>query len=346
MTPLKENQRQNRPPKPANVKAQPVVLQDVIKFPVAESDKPKSVKAQSKNPSSTPDKNSSGRNNQKRSPKDKTSADRSSSLTPAKQSRRQARQPSPPAIPAQVEATSYSVSEHSKNPSSNFFDPFLSNTSDSDLSDTKSKPTLKSLPPPKLGRPSGKLAKRRQQSIDVTQTPTKAIQIPRSHKGHTSSVANVSRSAPVSNVNSRAKSTALRAHSEGVFPVCDDMTDIDGEGSRPSTPVQKVPARQQSVFFGDGPRTAPLSFTPNFPFALSTPSPTIRKHHRAPSDGVFNMSLDEDSSSEASEGLRNLFNDLLVHKRPHDGQKAGYFASSQFQNSPSPEDLPAPDFIH
>ena len=123
------------------------------------------------------------------------------------------------------------------------------------------------------------------------------------------------------------------------------MTDIDGEGSRPSTPVQKV--RQQSIFFNDGPRTAPLSsMSPSFPFALSTPPSATRKHHRAPSDGVFNMSLDEDCSSDTSEGLRNLFNDLLVHKRRQDGQKAGYFASSQFQNSPSPEDLPAPDFIH
>jgi len=125
------------------------------------------------------------------------------------------------------------------------------------------------------------------------------------------------------------------------------MTDIDGEGSRPSTPVQKAPtSQQQSVLFDDGPRTAPLSsMTPSFPFALSTPSPAVRKHHRAPSDGVFSMSLDEDSS-DASDGLRNLFNDLLAHKRRSDGQKAGYFASSQFQNSPSPEDLPAPDFIH
>ena len=124
--------------------------------------------------------------------------------------------------------------------------------------------------------------------------------------------------------------------------------DIDGEGSRPSTPAQKVSTwQQQPISFDDGPRTAPLfSTTPNFPFALSTPSPAIRKHHRAPSDGVFSMSLDEDSSPETPEGPRNLFNDLLAHKRRADGQKMGYFASSQFQNSPSPEDLPAPDFIH
>jgi len=76
MTPLKENQRHNRSPKPANLKAQPVGLQEVIKFSVVESDKPKSVKVQSKNPSPTSDKSSSGRNSQKRSPKDKTTAER------------------------------------------------------------------------------------------------------------------------------------------------------------------------------------------------------------------------------------------------------------------------------
>ena len=76
MTPLKENQRHNRSPKPANVKAQPVNLQEVIKFPVVESDKPKSNKAQSKNPSPTPEKSPSGRSNQKRPPKDKATAER------------------------------------------------------------------------------------------------------------------------------------------------------------------------------------------------------------------------------------------------------------------------------
>ena len=76
MTPLKENQRQNRSPKPIGTKTQPVVLQEVIKQPVVESDKAKSAKPQSKNPSPTPEKSSSGRANQKRSPKDKASAER------------------------------------------------------------------------------------------------------------------------------------------------------------------------------------------------------------------------------------------------------------------------------
>ena len=81
MTPLKENQRQNRSPKPTSAKAQPVV-QEAIKPPVVESDKPKSAKLQSKNPSSTPDKSTPGRANQKRSPKDKASAERYRSQKP------------------------------------------------------------------------------------------------------------------------------------------------------------------------------------------------------------------------------------------------------------------------
>ena len=77
MTPLKENQRQNRSPKPASTKSQPVaVLQEVIKLPLSESDKPKSTKGQSKNSSSTPEKNSSGRTHNKRTPKDKAAGER------------------------------------------------------------------------------------------------------------------------------------------------------------------------------------------------------------------------------------------------------------------------------
>ena len=75
-TPLKENQRQNRSPKPTSAKTQQAVLQEVIKLSVVESDKPKSVKPQSKNPSPTPEKSSSGRANQKRSPKDKAATER------------------------------------------------------------------------------------------------------------------------------------------------------------------------------------------------------------------------------------------------------------------------------
>jgi len=70
------------------------------------------------------------------------------------------------------------------------------------------------------------------------------------------------------------------------------------------------------------------------------------------------MSFDEDSSSsDASEELKALFAGMLSKKRRlnksskedlsrSEAEKAAYFASSMFQNSPSPDDLPAPAFMH
>jgi hypothetical protein len=80
---------------------------------------------------------------------------------------------------------------------------------------------------------------------------------------------------------------------------------------------------------------------------------------------VFNLSFDEDSSSSdnASEELKMLFG--MKSKRPWQGQnlrgmvhasnahpsssaskaaKAALYASSLFQNSPSPDELPPPAF--
>jgi len=71
------------------------------------------------------------------------------------------------------------------------------------------------------------------------------------------------------------------------------------------------------------------------------------------------MSFDEDSSSssDASEELKALFAGMLSNKRRSaqsskedlarsEAERAAYFASSQFQNSPSPDALPAPAFMH
>jgi len=110
-------------------------------------------------------------------------------------------QPSPPALPAQVEATSHTVSEPLKNPLSKFFDPFLHLIRLGPLRH-QIEVNFQVVAPPKLERPSGKLAKRRQQSVDATQTPTKAIPVPQSTKGRTPSVVDVSRSAPVSTYRS------------------------------------------------------------------------------------------------------------------------------------------------
>lgn len=146
-----------------------------------------------------------------------------------------------------------------------------------------------------------------------------------------------------------------------MFPICDDMTDIDGDRSRPSTPARKPATWQQQSLVDDGPRTAPLSNAiHSFPFNFDTPSPSPvparQRHARGPSDSVFNMSFDEDCSSDASEELKALFAGMMPNKRRMnkssrediartDAEKEAYFASSQFQNSPSPDDLPAPAFM-
>lgn len=166
---------------------------------------------------------------------------------------------------------------------------------------------------------------------------------------------NMSRSAPIDSPVTNHNST---------FPICDDMTDADGL-TPPATPT-KGTWQQTLLGYDDGPRTAPLSSTFGYPFNAgmsspnSSPSAYRQKHHvRSPSEGVFNMSFDEDSSSsDASEELKMLFG--LMPKRPGQGQslrgmvhsansnpnssaskaaKAALYASSLFQNSPSPDEL-------
>jgi hypothetical protein len=87
---------------------------------------------------------------------------------------------------------------------------------------------------------------------------------------------------------------------------------------------------------------------------MSTPTPERKyQHARAPSEGVFNLSMDEDSTltfpSDASNELKTQF-DLPTRRRiasaastPLKG-KRDFWASSKFQNSPSPDVLPVPAF--
>lgn len=141
--------------------------------------------------------------------------------------------------------------------------------------------------------------------------------------------------------------------------------------SSPTTPVResasysskRLGATWQQTLFDDAPRTAPLSSTFDYSFAqpaFATPSPaTRRRHHqRVPSEGVFAMSTDEDSSSESSDELKNVLSKLALggehamvdaRRTPSpsvmDGMPAGFYAGSVFQNSPSPEELPVPAFF-
>jgi hypothetical protein len=296
----------------------------------------------------------------------------SSARTP---SRRQPRQPSPLRISSQVKASarpnsldphrSQAITQGTRNV--NLFDPFLTSSSDTDSSDSKASSikntTAKTVPSrvtPQINKPSGKLAHRRRQALD-SPTPSRSIPVPRP-KGRSVGIVGLSRSAPV---NRGVVLPLPKRSTKDIFPICDDMTDIDGEMSRPSTPVRKPATwQQQSLVFEDGPKTAPLSAAAHsFPFNFETPSPSPaqvhqRRHARAPSEGVFNMSFDEDSSSSSSsEELKALFVGMLDNKRRTtkpskevlcrtEAEKAAYFASSMFQNSPSPDDLPAPAFVH
>ena len=146
------------------------------------------------------------------------------------------------------------------------------------------------------------------------------------------------------------------------FPVSEETV-----FSPPSTPVRpsaSVPRHMgvtwQQNLLDEPPRTAPLSSSFPFPFALAapcaTPSPAHRRrhHHRVPSEGVFAMSTDEESSTDSSDELKKAINAMPQSDRhiyggrrtpsPAHESPAGFYAGSIFQNSPSPDDLPAPSF--
>lgn len=154
------------------------------------------------------------------------------------------------------------------------------------------------------------------------------------------------------------------------FPICDDSDDV----TPPSTPVREsasVPSKQtsevtwqqQALRVDEPPRTAPLSGTFKFPVnQAASPTPAQRRrthprnHQRVPSEGMFAMSADEDSScSEAAEELKALVG-LFPKRREVPSRRtpspagdartllAGFYAGSVYQNSPSPDELPVPAF--
>ncbi|KDR80323.1 hypothetical protein GALMADRAFT_208439 [Galerina marginata CBS 339.88] len=289
------------------------------------------------------------------------------------------RQPSPPITaqqtaqpqtPSQAEATVVPPIK-----STNLFDPFV---------DHSNSPP----PSPLASKPSGKLARRRQQQPQFS-TPSKAIPVPNSQRINPS---NLSRSDPLP---SRMRPVPRRSATYQDFPVCDDMTEVaDNDYTLSPPPTPRRPTTNVS-----GPQTAPLSSrTPGaFPFIqmdLSTPPPSTtkrgnRRHQRVPSEGVFNMSSDEDVSTgpgglvfnananvqailgmnlnkrsslpsfstprparaasapqrsrESSPSYDSLSREKQLEREAN--EKAGYFASSMFQNSPSPEELPDPLFL-
>ncbi|KAG1834793.1 hypothetical protein EV424DRAFT_1468431 [Suillus variegatus] len=260
-----------------------------------------------------------------------------SSSSNAQARRSNIRQPSPPIL-SQAEGTTSSTqtfTRHNNNPASNSFDPFV---------------VISSPAPSLTSQPAGKLAQ------IATPTPsTRAVPVPRSNIQPTRH--NLSRSAPSQSAVPLRTARRTSAGSVTDFPVCDDTTDVDDDNSPLSTPTREGSAGTwQQLTFEGGPRTAPLNASTGFPFggqlSCNTPSPS-RKHFRTPSEGVFHMSFDEDmaSASDASEDQRKLFG-FMPRKPGSVGpsitraakEKAGFFASSVFQNSPSPDELPPPAF--
>lgn len=284
-------------------------------------------------------------------PKEKSTT-RSSSHSAVRGRRNNARQQSPPISTSQAEVPSSPTTYKS-----NHFDPFQ------DDSNVHSKPSKPASIPTLASRPSGKLARRRQSNLapynPIPATiPSKAIPVPRS--SHLVPSNNLSRSDPaVSHIRSRKN--GLR----DVFPICDDLSDSDDSEddlTPPATPTRSRPAPRFNLSFENGPRTAPITGSSSaFPFNVS-PSPSgrrinQRKHARTPSEGVFVMSSDEEPANyRGGDNNLKVLLGLTARRAPLSDESeqerdaaaaaaaAAYFASSNFQNSPSPDELPPPSF--
>ncbi|PPR01231.1 hypothetical protein CVT24_005995 [Panaeolus cyanescens] len=229
-----------------------------------------------------------------------------------------ARQPSPPLPQPQIQDPASQAEVPIIN-SSNHFDPFL------DSSPTnmhiQSKQTRRRIPIPMTPSPA----------------PSKAINVP------------VARSQP----------PAFK------FPIKEDSSLAAADPINPPSTPPATPNKRS--YLDEVIRTAPPLSRPVFDLSPSIKSARKReqKHRRAPSEGVFNMSSDDDSSSSNSDTDIFKFKLKTSHVTPvrkvnpvflssspmdsdsslnegHEKVVAGYFASSQFQNSPSPDELPDP----
>ena len=314
---------------------------------------------------------------------------RANSVSPSDvAARRHAHQPSPARIPSPSQATSTSRAqvapvkpqEHTRST-----DPFADDVGAA-AQDNKSDSKAFRSPPKLTSQPSGKLARRRQASAQLTDSPTPKV--PSRRKGRAAGDASVPMHPLPTTRPLRRASVDMTSQRWDSFPICDDSSDFgdDSDITPPTTPIREVatvPAKvkgtwQQEHLVDDAPRTAPLASTLGFPFVghspCSTPTPAQRRrnHRRVPSEGVFAMSTDEESPSSS---VSDLFESMQLKRRspvsiprqrcatvpagtpssfgmssfehPTSSSApsaAGYFAGSVFQNSPSPDDLPAPSF--
>jgi hypothetical protein len=171
----------------------------------------------------------------------------------------------------------------------------------------------------------------------------------------------LSRSDPVLSHMPPSRRKPQRAATLESFPICDDMTEA---GSRPSTPCPrpkpelrlsepKSPIRRSRL--PEPPLTAPVSTgtTPSsFPFPTTNTSPnsspkrrpaTAARRAKHLSEGVF---LPVSFLQETPVPRRSRSSERQDPDAPFDPNALpdGFFASSQFQNSPSPDELPPPVF--
>ncbi|TFK73554.1 hypothetical protein BDN72DRAFT_854774 [Pluteus cervinus] len=394
------HQQRIRPtPKPKSASRSPNLHQAVV----AEKEEPQP--AAKATPAATPEKNNRGRQGGK--PQKPTT--RSPSHSSTRGGRRPHRQSSPPIqdpVPSsQAEAPSM--------PTHQLSDPFLDDISNvRQINPLQSASLNTSVPPTLSPRPSGKLARRRQQQQNPTNknqnTSAHAIPVPTQFKRY--SHPQMSRSEPqISHIQPAVAKTQtqIKAPVWDAFPICDDMTDAgDATDSERVPPVTPTRPRSKAYTHANSapPRSAPLHGF--FPKSVSPPSPSPadppvalsqrrqqgdRKHRRTPSDGVFTMSSDEEanssstsnnsgltpnvealfrmvrnqrrgsfsatppyhSGSSSSSASSSLVGTPTTVPRTREGREkqlereaaaAAYFASSSFQNSPSPDELPPPLF--
>ncbi|KAF7316509.1 hypothetical protein MIND_00170100 [Mycena indigotica] len=199
---------------------------------------------------------------------------------------------------------------------------------------------FKAATPPVVAPPPNK----RRQPIPVPQ-----------RKETTPPPAEVSRSDPILSHMPRRKPQRSATHD--VFPICDDMTEA---GSRPTTPTPRTPRIRPELRLNEPrtpprrsrlpepPLTAPISSgatLSSFPFPTTSPPNSSPKHRPAMaarrtkhlSEGVLiPISFLQDSPLPAARRSQST--------ERQDPDDDGYFASSQFQNSPSPDELPPPLF--
>lgn len=189
--------------------------------------------------------------------------------------------------------------------------------------------------------PTRKSARKRQHQQQPATAPTPALvpspstplSIPRSKQPHTPAPSNkpaaalLSRSAPLPKHAGRRHQLPARLPARD-FPICDDMTDA---GDLSDAPPPTTPTRRRPNF----------TSRPAYP-EPQTPTRPRRNHKRAPSDSglVFHMSSDESGAEDQTS--RAEHNERLAE---FSRGMPPYFASSMFQNSPSPDELPDPLFV-